>query len=98
MPEEKRNPERALGDAIAMVREKVRSLPDNAVNDQTYRSVRDVLGMCAFDHTNALDMLNRIDEYGAKFPDIEPREAAYYAYRDMLVEWAASMLDVSRTA
>jgi hypothetical protein len=67
-------------------------------NLSTYEYVRVVVCMVFFPHTQALRILSDIDAHALKNPSLSPREAATLATIDLVCEWAASQVDVTRNA
>ena len=51
-----------------------------------------------FPHTQALRILSDIDAHAQNNPSLSPREAATLATIDLVCEWAASQIDVTRNA
>lgn len=64
----------------------------------TYQYVRTVVCKVFFPHTQALRILSDIDAHAQNNPSLSPREAATLATIDLVCEWAASQIDVTRNA
>ena len=95
-PEEKRMPEIPLDQLIEMVRDKVKSLPDDLLVNDLDHQVLLILTTTVYSHTSAGVILKNIELYGKKYADLDARSAAYLAYRDYVVDWVLTMVEIKR--
>lgn len=66
-------------------------LSPKSIND-LYYACRRVVCRVMFAHTEAEEILCKIDEMGKRYPDIDVREAALYATIDLVTDWVAQMI------
>jgi hypothetical protein len=95
-PENKRAPNFKLQDLVSLVRDKVKTLSDDQLLNDLDHQVLLILTSTVYSHTSAGTILTNIELYAKKYPDLDARSAAYLAYRDYVVDWVLSMVDVKR--
>lgn len=79
---------------VNAVKQMVAGISDELIGTRPDKAILSVLSGTVYSHTNSGEILSRMAAYGEKYDNLQPRDAMYLVTRDLLVDWAFSMVHV----